>query len=174
MTLIELIVSMSMLVFIIGGGLTAYAASAGAERGDRSRAESLLMARTGLGKMSRELRSAIPAASGPTINVSATSLSFQKYLPGTLSKVWVLYQCTSGSCRRAQSAAGGSVPASATAVIVPGLTNSDVFALSGTNYVTIKVSVRDSSEIAQSPSHQAAAATLVDGVALRNFSGSTM
>ncbi len=111
-SMVEFLVVAIVGIVVIGAGMGLMTAARNSQQDSGDRAGSVRDARTGLEKMTRELRQATSV-----VRTSNTSrLVFSKISNG--STVWVLYQCDAGSCRRAQ---GASPPSAAAAELVDGL-----------------------------------------------------
>jgi type II secretory pathway pseudopilin PulG len=150
-TLVELLVAIILALVVFGAALTAYQVSVRGERETQARSQAVLDARTAMNRMVRELREGI----APVTLVGTTVILFQ--VPTTGGNQWVRYDCTGGSCRRAQAA---TQPPSANLVLVDDVVNTDVFtATADGRQVAIKLRIGAGDH---APAH------LADGATLRN------
>ncbi|KKL17067.1 hypothetical protein LCGC14_2489270 [marine sediment metagenome] len=167
LSLIELLAVIPLALVVFGSVLFMYHSAVSQQAGGEVRVRSLLQQKTGLERMTRELRQAIG------IRVVSSQLLKAQASAGE----WVSYECSNGSCRRSTASTEGGVPNSSAVVVINSVpaTDTDIFQLYSRDdagnllpdfvnptyvTVTLRVSVTD----ADNP------IVLHDGLDLRNLS----
>ena len=164
-TLVELLISMTMLVAVLAGSMTLLVGMMQKQPGLSDRSEQVAEARVAMEKMVRELRPgyAVDSAVG-----TSSTVTFRTYMHRTCAGVpttvptlcRVTYTCTPSTtiCTRSTANPDGTSPTAARRLI-DGVTNSNVFTVTAT-----QVSIR-----LQIPAEDGGATTtVVDGATLRN------
>jgi type II secretory pathway pseudopilin PulG len=165
LTLIELLVSMSMLIGILTGAMTLLVGMMQKQPGLSDRSEQVSEARIALERMVRELRPGY-AVDSPT--GTANTVSFRTYMRRTCAGVStttvtlcrVTYTCTASTktCTRRIANPNGTSP-TAPVPLITGVTNTNVFTIQG-SYVGIRFVM---------PTEDGRGAlTVTDGARLRN------
>jgi hypothetical protein len=163
--MVEALVAGALGVVLMLCGFALYEASTHSQAVTQNRSESILTAREGLERMTRELRTALPVAGTSPQLASSQQIVFQTITPGTGSNTtpstrWIRYDCSSGNACKRTTSASFPPPTTGGNQIVTSLQNTDVFALPQTNYATVKVTV--------DVPGQNQSVTLEDGVMMRN------
>lgn len=155
-TLVELLISMSLMLLLLTASLSALTTIERGQRKSADRADALADARSGLERMTRELRQSFSVASTSTATTLAASTFVHLDGAATATRQNVTYACGAGRCTRRVG--------TGLTTIIPNVANADVFAYAppppgAPTYVAIKVVLA---------LRGGKAATLTDGVQLRN------
>ena len=158
-TLVELLIAATLMMIVLTASLATIVKIDRGQREVASRTDELSRARQGVERMTREIRQASAVTS---VTPSSLTVDTIVRLNGAATPVRrsVTYACASSVCTR-------SVAGATATVLVPNVTNTNVFASQATNgvtnYVTFSIVMRVRTTLAASGS-----ITLADGVDLRN------
>jgi Tfp pilus assembly protein PilW len=133
-TLVELLMGLMLGLLVVGVGVTIFTASVQSQPKLTQRGEAISQARTGMERLTRELRQ------GATVfTAAANQLSFITFVHSPSScgsgyssaanQCRVTYTCTTTSCTRVLAKPNGTDPGAATTVVT-GLSNPNVFTYS--------------------------------------------
>jgi prepilin-type N-terminal cleavage/methylation domain-containing protein len=168
-TLIEMLVAMTMGVFVVAGAVMVFNAGVHSQPQINTESKAITTARTAMERMVRELRQASNVVTGTT--PSSTSISVVTYVhsncagvpSATASQCSVTYSCSGGTCTRRVAQPNGTSPGAAVRV-VSGLSSNNVFSCSPSCTAPTYIGVT----LAFPTSTGANAITLTDGAAFRN------